>query len=114
MVECAKKVGLCDLVNEVGISQNLGKLHCYNQSAIHLVKNKVFYGRTKNIDVGYHKLREIINDGLPSLAKIHTEDNVVDMFTKPMTLDKALPGLPWNVSLVDDGSAAQQGLWLCQ
>lgn len=66
-------------MNEVGVSHNLVELHCYNKSDIHLAKNQIFHRRTKHIDIGYHKLKEIINDGLASLAKIHIEDNVADM-----------------------------------
>ena len=30
------------------------QLHCYNQSAIHLTENPVFYARTKHVEVHYH------------------------------------------------------------
>ena len=75
------------MVNELGVSQDLVKLYCDNQSAIYLAKNQVFHARTKYIDVKYHKLREIINDGLVTLVKIHTDDNA-DIFTKPVSSEK--------------------------
>lgn len=36
----------------------------------------------------YHKIREIINDGLVSLVKIYIDDNAADIFTRPVTLKK--------------------------
>lgn len=63
-------------------------MHCDNYSVIHSANNQVFHARTKHIDVKYHKLREIINDGLVCLVKIHTEINVADIFTKPVTEEK--------------------------
>ena len=51
-VECAKEaVWLHCLVNELGVSQDLVKLYCDNQSAIYLAKIQVFHARTKHIDV---------------------------------------------------------------
>lgn len=86
MVKCAKEaVWLCDLVNELGVSQNPVKLHCDNQSVIYLAKDQVSYTRTKHIDVRYYKLKEIINDHLISLVKIYIDDSVADIFTKLVT-----------------------------
>ena len=38
-------------------------MYCDSQSAIHLAKNLVFHARTKHIDVRYHFVRKIIEDG---------------------------------------------------
>lgn len=48
----------------------------------------MFDVRTKHIDVRYHKIREIINDGLASLVKIYIDDNTTDIFTRLVTLKK--------------------------
>ena len=75
-------------VAELGITQERVELHCDSQSAIHLAKNQVYHARTKHIDVRFHKLREIINEGLVQLVKIPTKDNAADMLTKPVTHEK--------------------------
>ena len=59
-------------------------VHCNSQSAIHLVKNQVHHGRTNH----YHFIQEIIENGIVSLAKINTKDNLVDMLTKVSPLTK--------------------------
>lgn len=48
----------------------------------------MFHVKIKHIDVRYHKLKEIINNGLVSLENIYIEDNAADMFTKTITLEK--------------------------
>lgn len=89
VVECAKEViWLSGLVTELRITQNRMELHCDSQSVIHFTKNQVFHFRTKHNDTWYHKLLEIINEGLVHLMKIHTNDNTIDMLTKPVTSEK--------------------------
>ncbi|GJW86312.1 retrotransposon protein, putative, ty1-copia subclass [Tanacetum coccineum] len=51
-------------------------------SAIHLAKNQVYHVRTKYIDVRYHFIREILEEGRVGIQKIHTSKNPADMLTK--------------------------------
>ena len=53
-----------------------------SQSAICLAKNQVHHARTKHIDVRYHFVREIVDEGNILLQKIGTADNLADMLTK--------------------------------
>ena len=48
----------------------------------------MYYARTKNIDVRFHKIRELVATGEFLLKKIHTSQNTTDMLTKPITVDK--------------------------
>jgi len=59
-------------------------LYCDNQSAIRLAKNPEFHQRTKHIDVKYHFIREQIEKGVISLEFVGTEDQLADLFTKPL------------------------------
>ena len=45
----------------------------------------MFHSHTKHIDVRYHFIRQILEDGLVSLTKVHTRQNPVDVFTKSLT-----------------------------
>ena len=56
-----------------------------NQSAINLAKNPMYHKRTKHIQVKYHFIRDEVRSGKVELLYIPTEDNVADIFTKPVT-----------------------------
>ena len=64
-------------------------VHCDCQSAIHLARNQnTFHRRTKHIDVKYNFIRDEIETGRVILKKIATEDNLVDIMTKPLPCTK--------------------------
>ncbi|KAE8727716.1 putative ribonuclease H protein [Hibiscus syriacus] len=87
--EAAKEaLWLTGLVKELGVQQGGLLLLCDNQSVIHLDKNQVYRARTKYIDVCFHKIRELVASGEVLFQKVHTNENVADMFTKPVTTDK--------------------------
>ena len=60
-------------------------LHCDNQGAIALAKNPVQHQRSKHIDIKYHYIRSEIQAGSLNLVYVPTEQNIADVFTKPVT-----------------------------
>ena len=50
--------------------------------------NPVYHIKTKHIDVKYHFVRQPISQGGLDLKKAHAQENCVDMFTKPVLLEK--------------------------
>jgi len=62
-------------------------LHCDNQSAIAITTNGNYHARTKHIDIHYHFIRFIIDNGSLKLVYCPTDDMTAD------TLMKALPSL---------------------
>ncbi|KAE8661311.1 hypothetical protein F3Y22_tig00113726pilonHSYRG00149 [Hibiscus syriacus] len=75
-------IWLQGLLGELGIEQKHIKVHCDSQSTIHLAKNQVYHARTKHIDVRYHFVREILEEGRVIIQKIRTTENPADMLTK--------------------------------
>ncbi len=57
-------------------------LHIDNQSTIMIAKNPEFHDCTKHINVHYHFLWQVIEDGMVELCYIPTGDQVADMLTK--------------------------------
>ena len=57
-------------------------LGCDSQTAICLTKNAMFHARTKHIDVRYHFIKEVLEDGLITLIKVNTSLNLADALTK--------------------------------
>ena len=70
------------MLNDLEIEQDLLKINCDSMSAIYLVMNQVYHARMKHIDVRFHFVREILDEGEIALLKIHTKENPADMFTK--------------------------------
>jgi len=60
------------------------------QSAIHLATNPAYHRKTKHIDVKYHLVRQVVDEGGVALKKVHTQENYVKMFIKPILLEKLL------------------------
>lgn len=48
----------------------------------------MFHISTKHIDVRFHKIRELVSKGSIHLKKIHTNVNLADIHTKPVTTEK--------------------------
>lgn len=55
---------------------------CDNQGAVCLSKDKKFHERTKNIDVKFHFIRDVVRDKKLCVEKVHTDDNAIVFFTK--------------------------------
>jgi len=74
-------------MKELGKEHISPSLHSDSQSAIDLVNNPVYCDRTKYIDVRYHFIHILLEDGVLSLEKIHTSQNPTNM-TKVITVEK--------------------------
>jgi ATP-binding cassette subfamily B (MDR/TAP) protein 1 len=75
-------------LQELGVNQEEYLVHCDSQSALDLSKNSMYHSRTKHIDIRYHWIREVMEQQLLKLVKIHTSENPADMLTKVVTRDK--------------------------
>ncbi|KAH7387965.1 hypothetical protein KP509_16G051000 [Ceratopteris richardii] len=73
---------LARLCSEFGMLEKAPLLGCDSQSAICLAKIAMFHARTKHIDVRYHFIREVLEDGLITLIKVNTSQNLADALTK--------------------------------
>jgi hypothetical protein len=60
-------------------------VHCDNQSCIKLTENLIFHDRSKNIDMRYHYIRDLVQRKTVKLQYIATSEQVADILTKPLT-----------------------------
>ena len=56
--------------------------------AIHLTKNSALHSKTKHVQLRYHFIRSVLEDGRLKLEKIHTNENPTDMLKKVVTREK--------------------------
>ncbi|GKB00120.1 putative ribonuclease H-like domain-containing protein [Tanacetum coccineum] len=64
------------------------KISIDNESIICIVKNPVFQSKTKHIEIRHHFIRDCYKKKLISVIKIHTDHNVVDLFTKAFDVSR--------------------------
>ncbi|PWA38442.1 gag-pol polyprotein [Artemisia annua] len=67
-----------------GLEERRITLRVDNVSAIALVKNPVFHGRTKHIDIRYHFIRECVENGHINVEHVSGELQRADILTKAL------------------------------
>ncbi|GJZ56041.1 hypothetical protein Tco_0611234 [Tanacetum coccineum] len=65
------------------------KIFIDNESTICIVKNPVFYSKTKHIEIRHHFIRDCYEKKLIQVIKIHTDHNVADLLTKTFDVNKS-------------------------
>lgn len=75
-------------MEELGKKVEWGILYSDSQSAIFFAKNSTFHSKTKHIQIKYHFIRSLLKDGALVLEKINGSENLADMLTKVITLEK--------------------------
>jgi hypothetical protein len=58
---------------------------CDNQSCIKMTENPVFHDRSKHIEIRYHFICDMVQRGALKLQYISTDEQVVDVMTKPLS-----------------------------
>ena len=83
---------LCSFIGKIrGARRESISINCDNQGAITLSKDNKFHVWTKHIDIRYHFIHEAVEDGKIQVEYIPTDNNVVDIFTKPLGENEVPP-----------------------
>ena len=64
------------------------RLYNDSQSVIHLENKSSFHSNTKHIQLRYHFIQSVLENGQLKLEKIHTSKNPTYMLTKLVTKEK--------------------------
>jgi hypothetical protein len=81
-------------------------VHCDNQSCLKLTDNPVFHDKSKNIEMKYHFIRDMVQRHTVKLQSIRIDEKIADILTKPLSLGKFVYfqdklGMEKNVSLTE-------------
>ena len=81
---CAQILYMKQTLLDYGIVLNKVPLLCDNESAVKFANNQVQHSRTKHIDICHHFLRDHVAKNDIILDGVRTEDQLADIFTKPL------------------------------
>jgi hypothetical protein len=71
-------------LKDYGLNFKNMPLLCDNDSAIKMTNNSVQHERTKHIDIRHHFIRYHQQKGDITITSVGTEDQLADIFTKPL------------------------------
>ncbi|KAK8557823.1 hypothetical protein V6N12_010047 [Hibiscus sabdariffa] len=78
-------------ITELGVVPSISdalELFCDNNGAIAQAKEPRSHQRSKHILRRFHLMREIVDRGDVEICKVHTDDNIADPLTKPLSQQK--------------------------
>lgn len=81
---CAQLLWMKQTLLDSGLDFKEIPLLCDNESAVKIADNPVQHSRTKNIDIRHHFIRDHVSKGDIKIDGISTNDQLVDIFTKPL------------------------------
>nr|GFA20314.1 hypothetical protein [Tanacetum cinerariifolium] len=64
------------------------KIYIDNERTICIVKNPVFYSKTKHIEIRHHFIKDAYEKKLILVLKIYIDDNVTDLLTKAFDVSR--------------------------
>nr|GEV18673.1 copia protein [Tanacetum cinerariifolium] len=81
---CQQALWMKQALIDYGIRLDDVPIMCDNKGAIDLSKNHVQHSRTKHIETHHHFQRDNVQKGNITIEKVASEDNIADIFTKPL------------------------------
>jgi len=85
---CAQSIWLKHQLMDYSVKLEKVLLYCDNTSAINLTKNPIQHSETKYIEIMHHFIRDHIQKGDIEIMFVKTENQLADLFTKPLTRDR--------------------------
>jgi hypothetical protein len=87
------------ILAELGINTGTIPMYCDSNCAISIIMDPEEHQRVKHIDIKYFFIRDHQEIGTLKMIKVPTEDQVADIFTKPLAKKKV------STSTTDDGNS---------
>ncbi|GJY89056.1 hypothetical protein Tco_0503684 [Tanacetum coccineum] len=116
---CGQVIWIQNQLLDYGYNFMHTKIYIDNESTIFIVKNPVFYSKTKHIKIRHHFIKDSNEKKLIQMIKIHTNKNVANLLTKAFDKgigvnagDSKLMLLGINLLLLEKVNAARHNLLL--
>jgi hypothetical protein len=100
---CTQLLWMKQTLKDYGIKVKNIPLLCDNESAIKIAKNPVQHSRTKHIEIRHHFLRDHVAREDIIIEHVKTEDNLADIFTKPLD-EKRFCALRCELNILDSAN----------
>jgi hypothetical protein len=97
---CTQLLWMRQTLRDLGYNLSKVPLLCDNESAIRMADNPVEHSRTKHIDIRHNFLRDHQQKGDIEVYHISTENQLADIFTKPLD-EKTLCMLHSELNVLD-------------
>jgi hypothetical protein len=81
---CTQILYMIQTLLDYGVVLEKVPLLCDNESAVKIANNHVQHSRNKHIDIRHHFFRDHVAKGNIILEGVRSEDQVADIFTKPL------------------------------
>ena len=81
---CAQLLWMKQTLKDYDVNMKNVPLYCDNESAIKIAHNPVQHSKTKHIQIRHHFLRDHVLKGDISIEHVKTEEQLADIFTKPL------------------------------
>jgi len=85
---CAQSIWLKHQLMDYGVKLEKVPFYCDNTSAINLTKNPIQHSKTKHIVIRHHFIRDHIQKGQIEIMFVKTENQLANLFTKPLARDR--------------------------
>ena len=82
---CAQILWMKNQLLDYGLEYSKIPIYCDNQSVIAMTGNPVQHSMTKHISIRYHFIREHVMAGTVELHFVPTDQQLADIFTKPLS-----------------------------
>ncbi|GKF11518.1 hypothetical protein Tco_0049444, partial [Tanacetum coccineum] len=85
---CGQVLWIQNQMLDYGFNFMNNKIFIDNESTICIVKNPMFYSKTKHIKIRHHFIRDCYEKKLIQVIKIHTDHNLANLLTKAFDVSR--------------------------
>ncbi|KAI3744740.1 hypothetical protein L1987_57831 [Smallanthus sonchifolius] len=79
---CSQRMWIQQQLRDYGLNFTGTPLFIDNNATMSITNNPVKHSKTKHIEIRHHFIRDCAEKHLIELVKVHTDDNLADLFTK--------------------------------